>query len=106
MDHEILELQRLYAERLPGKITEIDAAWRKIPRDGFDAVALEEVQRHAHYLAGSGATFGFPGVSEAAGKMERLVEDMAPGGGPPSAELRAQFEEFLAVLTAQKAGAE
>ncbi len=96
----------MYADQLPKKIAEIEAAWQNVPRDGFDAAALEEVLRRTHNLAGSGTTFGFPGVSEAACKMELLVEDMVAGGGAPNPELRAQFEDFLAVLAVAKARAE
>jgi two-component system OmpR family response regulator len=44
---------------------------------GGDRTVLKESERIAHSIHGAGAMFGFPGLSAAAGAMERLVEQIA-----------------------------
>jgi HPt (histidine-containing phosphotransfer) domain-containing protein len=74
------ELRRYFAGRLPARIAEVEAA-RDAARDGaWDGEALRTFHRTAHSLAGAGATFGFPAVSELAGRLEALLGRGAPCG--------------------------
>jgi two-component system, OmpR family, response regulator len=67
------ELEDSYVLTLPMRVEEIDRAARRYAR--AQAVAVEDVYRLAHRLAGSSAILGFAEVSEAA----REVEDLALG---------------------------
>lgn len=59
-----------YRRNLPGKIEELASAWRVL-RDGeWDAEQFKTFTRLAHSLAGSGATYGFDAVSQAARELE------------------------------------
>jgi len=76
---ELAELNRQYAEALPGRLALVDAAWTAVR--GGDRAALEDLLREAHYLAGSGSTFGQPAVSEAAGALELYLWPLVKGQG-------------------------
>jgi two-component system cell cycle response regulator len=82
------ELQATYLAGLPARITSLRAALAE-HRAGA-AKGLEALQRIAHSLRGSGATYGFPAVSEAAAGLEEA----------PEAELPARVEALIQVLLA------
>ena len=68
-----MQQQRVtYAAALPGKIGALEAALREFGQFGTEA-ALQTAREHAHKLAGSGGTFGFPAVSEAAAEIESVL---------------------------------
>jgi CheY-like chemotaxis protein len=52
-------------------------------------IVIEEIERMAHKIHGSGSMFGFSAVSDCAAEIERLVENFKPNGtaaavfGPP-----------------------
>ena len=70
-----LEAQRQeYRRGLPQRMASVDRFWQQIEA-GEAAVGLAaELEREAHNLAGSGATFGFAGVSRAARELENAVQ--------------------------------
>lgn len=74
------EMQALYRQALPARIAALE--------HGRDARAESELRAIAHALRGSGATYGFPRVTEAAGALESA----------PSAEVMARTDELIAVL--------
>lgn len=71
-----IELERLsanFVEQLPGQVRAVEddvAAWLDAPRD---AGRYEIVSHRVHQLKGSGSTFGCPGISRAARKLERHI---------------------------------
>jgi HPt (histidine-containing phosphotransfer) domain-containing protein len=77
------ELQRMYRQALPDRIAALSAA-----REDGSAEAVSAIRRIAHTLRGSGGTYGFPEISDAA----RAVED---AGAP---DLDARLDELIAVL--------
>ncbi len=76
---ELAELNRQYAAALPERLALLDAAWKAV-RNG-ERSALEDLLKEAHYLAGSGSTFGQPAVSEAAGALELFLWPLVKGQG-------------------------
>jgi CheY-like chemotaxis protein len=74
------ELQELYRRALPARIAALERA--------RDEGADDEIQGIAHTLRGSGATYGFPQVTEAAGALESATP----------AELPARTEALIAAL--------
>lgn len=88
------ELRQEYRRRLPERIQAIEAASGVI---GADRAASEAaIRRLAHNLKGSGATYGFPEISEAA----RAVEDASSPG------LESALQRLLEVMRAVAAGAD
>jgi HPt (histidine-containing phosphotransfer) domain-containing protein len=87
------ELRQYFAGRLPARVAEVEAA-RDAARDAaWGGEALRAFHRTAHSLAGAGATFGFPAVSELAGRLEALL-----GHGAPGEDGRREVEALLADL--------
>lgn len=71
-----LQKQRLeYIASLPQRRAALEAAWQQAVegRPG----ARQVLEREAHNLAGSGATFGFPALGDAARSLEQGVESLA-----------------------------
>jgi HPt (histidine-containing phosphotransfer) domain-containing protein len=94
------ELRRYFAGRLPDRLAEVERA-RDDARDaGWTGDPLRTFHRLAHSLAGAGATFGYPEVSDLARGLERLLK-AALGEGAPLREdevdgLLARLREIAA----------
>ncbi|HEY3225622.1 MAG TPA: diguanylate cyclase [Planctomycetota bacterium] len=91
-------LRQAYAEQLPGKIREIEDAWKRLEREPWDPKGFLVFHRQVHALAGSGATFGFPGVSEKAHGLDDLLKTLPGDKGPPEPEIVARIFEGLGGL--------
>ena len=102
-----MQTQRaLYAAGLPEKIRALEAALGQLGSgtagpNGQEA-ALSTLGQ-AHKLAGSGGTFGFPAVSEAAAAIEKLLSENAGVPGFPGADDRLTLETSLQALKAAAA---
>ena len=69
-----LELQRAdYRAALPQRLAHIELLWHQVLNGDSASQALVTLERCAHSLAGSGATFGFAGVGNAARELELAV---------------------------------
>ena len=69
-----LELQRAdYRAALPQRLAHIELLWCQVLNGDSASQALATLERCAHSLAGSGATFGFAGVGNAACELELAV---------------------------------
>lgn len=66
-------LRTWYRERLPVRIAALEAAREELDRSGAEAVG--SILRLAHTLRGSGGTYGFPEVTEAARYVEESTAD-------------------------------
>jgi HPt (histidine-containing phosphotransfer) domain-containing protein len=86
------DLKAHYRKALPARIAALEAG--RGPMAAGAAEAWTEVRRLAHSLRGSGGTYGFPEVTEAA----RLLEDA------PESDRPRQLEQLLEVLRKVAAG--
>jgi chemotaxis protein histidine kinase CheA len=66
-------LRRTYAAQLGPTMEAIRRDWARV-RKHSDLEAAERVRATVHRLTGSGATFGFPDLSDAAREAEDLLE--------------------------------
>lgn len=87
-----------YASKLPGKIAEIEALWRRLLAADAPAAELEDVVRRVHGIAGSGATFGLAAVSDAARELERFLERIHAAGRLPDTVERKRVAALIASL--------
>ena len=72
-----LEAQRAdYRSSLPRRLDQIESLWRQVLNDEAPAQALASLERCAHSLAGSGATFGFAALGDAARVLELAVSPL------------------------------
>ena len=86
-DTEIAALRTWYQEALRGRVAQLEAL-----RQGVlvgDAGAITAARGVAHALRGSGGTFGFPGITEAAARVEEDATD---------AHLARRLEGLAAIL--------
>lgn len=72
-----LEAQRAdYRSSLPQRMAQIASLWRQVLSGEAPAEALASLERCAHSLAGSGATFGFAALGDAARALELAVSPL------------------------------
>lgn len=64
LEETIARLRTDFVERLPGELDEVMRFYAPAVASPPDMEALREVVVIAHRIAGSGATFGFPEISE------------------------------------------
>ena len=67
--------------------------------------ALQAVQDVAHKIHGSGAVFGFPGISEAAERLERFSDQVIKSRSVETGAAHAQHAQQLTALVEQLAAA-
>ena len=91
-------LEERFAGQFPDRTGEIQSLWQQIESDDSDRKALETLYRLVHGLAGSGATFGFPLLSEAARQCELVLLAGIDTGNLPLDEARSQVSSVLAAL--------
>jgi PAS domain S-box-containing protein len=94
-----------YVSTLPEKIVALEAALRQIGSTGNTEAAVSALAQ-AHKLAGSGGTFGFPAVSDAAAGIEKILSgiDIA-ARRPPNEAVRDALDAGLRALQAALASA-
>lgn len=73
-DEKIKQLQISFINELPGRLSEIDTTISRLDSNPADSIALETLAHKLHSLAGSGATFGLPVVTELAREAENLLK--------------------------------
>jgi HPt (histidine-containing phosphotransfer) domain-containing protein len=72
-----LEEQRAdYRRSLPQRLAQIESLWRLVLNGEAPVEALASLERCAHGLAGSGATFGFAALGDAARALELIVNPL------------------------------
>jgi HPt (histidine-containing phosphotransfer) domain-containing protein len=82
-----------YRRGLPQKLDEMERLASRIGTD--PSVDLAGLERLAHSMAGSGGTFGFEALGDAAKALELSVQRLKESGGQATA---AQREEVLAAI--------
>lgn len=95
---QLAALRQEYIRRLPVKLGEIESGWNSLWRLRWDAETLRSLHRRAHSLVGSGATFGFPALSETARTLERIFKDLMGRADKPDHSLAAGIEKLIMEL--------
>ena len=80
------------------KFEALRAAWEKVGSGRADIQALLELERLAHTFAGSGPTFGFEALGEAARKLEREVHRLVITPATTTMVQRHQIEAAIEAL--------
>lgn len=70
------QLRSDYRRSLPQQLTRICALWQQALEGENPAEALAALERCAHSLAGSGGTFGYPDMGDAAREVELAVSPL------------------------------
>jgi HPt (histidine-containing phosphotransfer) domain-containing protein len=95
-----LVLRRNYHNSLEQKRRELQASWKRFTEDRSGSEGLTELRRLSHRLAGSGASYGYDNVSDAAAALERHLRSFRPGD-PMSPEWGALLDERVEQLLSQ-----
>lgn len=74
LDHMLAPLVQKYLERLQARESFISALIEKYEKGDLSGEDMAELRLEAHQLAGSGATYGFPAISEAGFALEGAIE--------------------------------
>ena len=74
-----------FLRSLPERVQLIESLWPKVQSGQYTMDEMNTLHRTTHSLAGSGATFGFPEISDTARAAERILkilsrEERGPGG--------------------------
>ena len=87
-----------YAAKLPEKFAQIEQQWQQLPKDRWDEEGFYELYRMVHSLTGSGKTYGFPAVSDAARNLETVFKQIAEVKAVPNEEQLKRIHELLSEL--------
>ena len=94
-----LEVQRAdYRRALPQRVAQIELLWHQMLNGDSSADVLATLQRCAHSLAGSGATFGFAGMGSAARELELTVNPLLDTACALTAEAQSEIDLAIELL--------
>jgi len=88
-------LMTAYADKLPGKIQELQLAWQDL-QTKYDKEKLMEFHREAHTLCGSAGTYGYIELSQVVRELSNYLRDHLD-----SRELTAEQSEVISLLMQQ-----
>lgn len=101
-----LEEQRAdYTRSLPLRLAQIAALWQQVLQGEEAAQALPTLERHAHSIAGSAATFGWAELGLAAQALELAVHPHVEAGQAPSPDAQAGVSRAVEELQRRFHGA-
>ena len=81
---KLREFQQTYQAALPKKMLEIQNHWEFLRTDKWDWEVVDKIARIAHSLSGSGATFGFAQLSQAARDLEYTLSTWRDSASIPN----------------------
>jgi HPt (histidine-containing phosphotransfer) domain-containing protein len=91
--HFLEEQRRDYRRGLPQKLDEMESLVSRIGTD--PAIDLAKLERLAHSMAGSGGTFGFEELGDAAKALELSVQRLKESGEQATAAQREEVREAI-----------
>ncbi len=99
VEHKLRVLRDKYAKQLDEKVSRIEYTWSRLEQNIRDGAAWEEFYQLTHSLAGSGATFGFAGVSKLAHAIEvisgEILDDGPPTTDAPLEHIRSLISQLV-----------
>jgi chemotaxis protein histidine kinase CheA len=95
------ELRVRFRETAAVRLHEMASLLDALERDRGDGVSLEKLARHFHALAGLGATYGFPRITELGDEAEDSIASLARGAKSPTESLLARWRELVAAVTTE-----
>ncbi len=91
-------LRQEYLRQLPEKIRQLRQGWTLHLASGENPSHLVVLHRQVHSLAGSGATFGCDGISQAARHFEVFIKHLLDNGWEPSPTQQEQARAYLTAI--------
>lgn len=94
----LAELQEIFHQQLPGKIDELQSAWRALSAQ-WTPDHLSQLHRLCHSLAGSAGTFGAHEVSQQARMLEQRLKQIASETDDPASATQPPLAQQIEMLT-------
>jgi diguanylate cyclase (GGDEF)-like protein len=91
-------LRELYRQELPSRLEAIANNWQTLQTAHADTDVLKELHRQVHSLTGSGHSFGYSTLSDAARGIEHTLARLLDGSATFDADLTGQISRQLAEL--------
>lgn len=102
VQRQLALLRQSYADKLPDRVAEIEAAAAPLREAGAGgdaaARAVDTLQALSHKLTGSAGTFGFAIVSQTARRLERRCASVMRGAAPLTPAVQAEILDLLREL--------
>lgn len=95
VEQELRALRGEYTRKLPERMATIKESWKALCEGRWDMETLRSLHRSIHGLAGSGATFGFAGLSDSARVAEGLVSSVLANTARPAREWIRQISTSI-----------
>ena len=99
-DQRLAELAEHFRTNTFERLEQMRALLARLAADPTNAETMTLIHRHFHGLSGLGGTYGFPRVSEIAGKVEDDC-DALEGALPLEASFVRHLEEAIATIEAE-----
>lgn len=91
-------LREDYVKNLSSKVDEIENLWLDLAKDQWAQDNIATLHRFTHSLIGSGSTFGFTDVSNAARTLDTQLKSLLDLTDVPDAVVQSEVEQKLADL--------
>ncbi|OSQ35410.1 Hpt domain-containing protein [Thalassospira mesophila] len=78
---KLLKLQQGYADKVPGRLEDIQGMWQCYLEDGSEDI-LDQVTSQIHKMAGTAATYGFADLGLRASQAEETLLDFKESNAP------------------------
>ena len=101
LEQQLARLRRDYLATLPGHARTLAEAWRMLCHVRWDEAALTRLQKEAHYLAGSGGTFGFDQLTELGRALAQALEQISADSNRVTAARRKSLEQAVNATVAE-----
>ena len=92
---ELSALKAAYAAELPAIIKQIEQEWNQLARGEWDDQGFQALMLKVHSLTGSGKSFGFDSISDAARNLEDYLRPFSRAQAAPNEVQRNSIEALL-----------
>ena len=104
LDQQLAKLDAEFSRKLPARLKEISDGCHRLLLGAAARTDLESLHSNVHKLAGSGTSFGSPGISAAALALGRSLKVALAGRKADSKRISAELSALEAAVEQRLAG--
>ena len=97
LEQQLQALQEQFSSNLPARIAEIQECWQQVQTEPDQLKHYENLVFRAHSLAGSGTSFGYPGITHFCREIEKLTREIKDEI-KPDCELSCEKQQMVEML--------
>jgi HPt (histidine-containing phosphotransfer) domain-containing protein len=90
-DPELAEIIEIFVDEFPARIETMQSS--------FDRAAWDDLKRVAHQLKGAAGSYGFPAITDASGRLEKILRQSGP-----QAAVRDALEDLIRLCNRARPG--